>query len=143
MNKPPADTKPAPSPASFAHSLLATKEDIDEMGHVNNVVYVRWIQEVAAAHWASAATPAMKQNYLWVVVRHEVDYLSPAFEGDTITGTTWVGEATGARSERYVELTRKETGKVLIKAKTTWCMLDAVTLKPKRVDPEIMQLLKT
>lgn len=131
------------SAATYSHALKATKEDIDEMGHVNNVVYVRWIQEVAAAHWAHAATAAMKQNYLWVVVRHEVDYLSPAFEGDVITGTTWIGEATGAKSERYVELTRKETGKVLIKAKTTWCMLDAATLKPRRVDPEITQLLGT
>jgi len=128
--------------ASFSHSIHATKEDIDEMGHVNNVVYVRWIQEVAAAHWAQAATAEMKQKYLWVVLRHEVDYVNPSFEGDAITGTTWLGEATGARSERYVELKLQTSGKVLIKAKTIWCMLDAHTLKPKRVDPEIMETFK-
>ena len=78
--------------------------DIDELGHVNNAVWVQWIQEVALAHWYSVADPAHQDAYIWVVVRHEIDYLRAAFDGETLTGRTWVGEAPkGARFDRHME----------------------------------------
>ena len=132
-----------PSEKDFSITFSVQKSDIDELGHVNNVVYVRWVQEVAAAHWDSLASSEIKQKYVWVVLRHEIDYLNAAFENDTITATTWVGESNGARSERFVHITNTNTGKLIAKAKTTWCMLDGATMRPKRVDKEVVNLLRS
>jgi acyl-CoA thioester hydrolase len=78
--------------SSFNHSLKVVRADIDELGHVNNVVYVRYVQEVAAAHWSIVADEALREKYLWVVLRHEIDYKHPAFLNEVIRATTWVGE---------------------------------------------------
>ena len=66
----------------YEHRIIAPPDAIDELGHVNNAVWVQWIQEVALAHWYSLADPGHQEDYIWVVVRHEIDYLRPAFEGD-------------------------------------------------------------
>ena len=123
----------------FQQVLQVLPSDIDDMGHVNNVVYVRWIQEVAAAHWNHAASASLKAKYAWVVLRHEIDYKNPAFLLDEITGLTWVGDYTGARFDRYVRLLAAK--KVLAEAKTTWCLLDAKSLRPIRIPEEIISLL--
>ncbi len=132
-----------PNGKDFCISITVHKNDIDELGHVNNVVYVRWVQEAAAAHWDSLASSEIKQKYVWVVLRHEIDYLSAAFENDPITASTWVGDSNGARSERFVHITNTNTGKLIAKAKTTWCMLDGATMRPKRVDEEVIYLLRS
>src|SRR5689334_7619015 len=75
----------------FEMTLTAGPEHIDELGHVNNAVWVQWIQQVAVAHWDAVADPAYKDAYFWVVVRHEIDYLRPAHEGDMVTARTWIG----------------------------------------------------
>jgi len=137
-----AMSKTHPNENDFTRTIAVLAGDIDDMSHVNNVVYVRWVQDVAAAHWAALASREARQKYLWVVLRHEIDYISPAVAGDTIAATTWVGESTGPRSERFVQITNKTTGKLLAKAKTTWCLLDGVTMKPKRVDEHVVALLK-
>jgi acyl-CoA thioester hydrolase len=139
------EQKPAPMihphPDKFSHSLKVSEQDIDILGHVNNVVYLRYVQEVATAHWHHAASEALQQKYLWVVLRHEIDYLRPAFLNEEIIGYTWVGEHQGAKFDRYVTLCHATTGKVLAEAKTTWCLLDAATLRPKRIDAEILAIL--
>jgi acyl-CoA thioester hydrolase len=132
-----------PNENDFSLSITVLRNDIDELGHVNNVVYVRWVQEVAAAHWNSLPSAEIRQKYLWVVVRHEIDYVRAAFEGDHLIATTWVGESNGARSERIVHIIHAKTGNLIAKAKTMWCMLDGVTMKPKRVDEEVNNLLKS
>ena len=97
-------------------TLTAGPEHIDELGHVNNAVWVQWIQQVAVAHWDSVADAAHKDAYFWVVVRHEIDYLRAAVEGDRITARTWVGEAPqGARFDRLMEFTGAD-GKVCVRA---------------------------
>jgi acyl-CoA thioester hydrolase len=126
----------------FFYPLNVHKDDIDELGHVNNVVYVRYIQEAATAHWNSITTEAQRRESVWVVLRHEIDYISPAFEGDELLATTWVGDTSGARSDRFVELVNKITGKLIAKSKTTWCQVDAITFRPKRVEEPIINLLK-
>jgi acyl-CoA thioester hydrolase len=131
-----------PNEKDFSITIHVTKNDIDELGHVNNVVYVRWVQEVAAAHWDSLASSETKQKYVWVVLRHEIDYLSAAFENDSLIATTWVGESNGARSERFVQITHPKNGKLIAKAKTIWCMLDGATMRPKRVDEEVVRVLR-
>lgn len=132
-----------PNVNDFSLAITVHKNDIDELGHVNNVVYVRWVQEVAAAHWDSLASSEIKQKYVWVVLRHEIDYLNAAFENDPIAATTWVGESNGPRSERFVHIANTKTGKLIAKAKTTWCMLDGATMRPKRVDEEVVRLLSS
>jgi acyl-CoA thioester hydrolase len=124
----------------FQHTIKILPADIDEMGHVNNVVYVRWVQEVAAAHWHSVATDALRSRYLWVVLRHEIDYRNPAFLTDTILGTTWVGIHNGAKFERFVTLQNQE-GKAVAEAKTLWCMLDGLSMRPTRITGEVLALL--
>ena len=90
----------------FSHSFCVANSDIDEHNHVNNVAYLRWIQEVALAHWVAEATPEMKKKYKWFVLRHEIDYKNRAFEGEEITSLTWDGKATKITCERYTEIRR-------------------------------------
>ena len=79
----------------FSHSFCVAAGDIDEQGHVNNVAYLRWIQDIAVAHWRHAASDEMIAKFSWVVIRHEIDYKKQAFENEEITATTWVGECPG------------------------------------------------
>ena len=118
--------------------LTAGPEHIDELGHVNNAVWVQWIQQVAVSHWDSAADPLHRGAYYWVVVRHEIDYLRPAHEGDRVTARTWVGEAPqGARSDRFIEFSGAD-GKTLVRAKTQWAIIDKALGRPIRVPREVM-----
>jgi acyl-CoA thioester hydrolase len=129
-------------PMKFHHPIQVQREDIDELGHVNNVVYLRYVQEAATAHWNALVDKELNKQVLWVVLRHEIDYLSPAFEGDELTAITWVGHTQGVKSERHVEIVNARTNKPVIRAQTTWCMLDAGTGKPKRIEEAIIRKLK-
>ena len=122
----------------YEKKLTARPEHIDELGHVNNAVWVQWIQEVALAHWYSVADPAHQDDYIWVVVRHEIDYLRAVRAGETVTGRTWVGEAPkGARFDRLMEFVGDD-GKVRVKARTTWAIIDKAAGRPIRVPPEVI-----
>lgn len=129
-------------PRAFRHQLKAQESDMDELGHVNNVVYLRWVQEVAAAHWEHAATDAMKKQYLWVVLRHEIDYLRPAFAGEEIVGYTWIGNHKGAKVERFVSLYKAGSEKPIAEAKTSWCLLDAESMRPRRIDARMVEVFQ-
>ncbi len=121
----------------FEQDFTATEAEIDELGHVNNAAWVRWIQEIATAHWRAAAPPAHVDAYVWVVTRHEIDYLRALGPGETVLGRTWVGEAPkGARFDRHVDFTGAD-GKPRVRAKTTWAILDKTTGRPLRVPPEV------
>ena len=121
----------------FAHTFTVEAGDIDVMGHVNNVVYVRWIQEVAVKHWMAKASAEQIASVLWVVVRHEIDYLRPAFLGDNLIAHTWVGAATAATYERFTEITRAGDDKTIVRARSVWCPVNAETKRPRRVDAEM------
>jgi acyl-CoA thioester hydrolase len=119
-------------------TLTAGPEHIDELGHVNNAIWVQWIQQVAVAHWDSVSDPLHRDAYYWVVVRHEIDYLRAAHEGDRVTARTWVGEAPqGARSDRFVEFVGAD-GKTLVRARTQWAIIDKALGRPIRVPREVM-----
>ena len=123
---------------TFELAFDALPEHIDELGHVNNAVWVQWIQHIAVAHWYSVADPAHDAAYFWVVTRHEIDYLRAAFEGDRVIGKTWVGDAPkGARFDRHVEFTGKD-GKLCVRAKTSWAIIDRAAGRPIRVPPEVV-----
>lgn len=122
----------------FELAFTARPEHIDELGHVNNAVWVQWIQQVAVAHWESVADPAHRDSYFWVVVRHEIDYLRAACEGDQIAARTWVGEAPkGARFDRLVEFIGPD-GKTCVRARTVWAIIDRAGGRPIRVPPEVV-----
>ena len=122
----------------FELEFLAAPEHIDELGHVNNAVWVQWIQTIAVAHWHSVCDPAHHDAYFWVVVRHEIDYLRAALEGETITARTWAGEKPqGARFDRHMEFVGDD-GKIRVRARSWWAILDKTSGRPLRVPPEVV-----
>lgn len=110
--------------------------DVDGMGHVNNIVYVRRIQEAALAHWFAVAPAEAQAAMTWVVLRHEIDYLQAARPGDTVRARTWLGEAKAIRYERLTAIVRGD-GATLARARTLWCPVDLATGRPRRVPPEV------
>ncbi len=121
----------------FELTFTAAPEHIDELGHVNNAVWVQWIQEVATTHWRAVAAPEHVAAYIWVVIRHEIDYLRAAGPGETVTARTWVPEPPrGARFDRHIEFTGAD-GKVRVRARTTWAIIDKATGRPLRVPAEV------
>lgn len=122
---------------AFELRIPVEPEDIDELGHVNNVVYLRWVQEAAVAHWHASAPPEDQQTLVWVVTRHEIDYKRPAVLGDEVVATTWVGPATRFGFDRLTELRRAVDGKLLARARTVWCPIDRRTGKRADVRPEV------
>lgn len=123
---------------AYTRSFTARAEHIDELGHVNNTVWVQWIQDIATAHWDAAARPQDNAQYFWVVVRHEIDYRGNIAEGESVTGETWIdGQAQGAKSDRRVDF-RNAAGKVIVSARTTWAMLDRASQRLVRVRPEVI-----
>ena len=122
----------------FEMALTAAPAHIDELGHVNNAVWVQWIQQVAVAHWDSVADAAHRDAYYWVVVRHEIDYLRAAHAGDRIVARTWVGEAPrGARFDRLMEFAGPDE-KICVRARTQWAIIDKALGRPIRVPPEVI-----
>lgn len=121
----------------FARTFVARPADIDELGHVNNTVWVRWVQDIATAHWRAVAAPEHVQAYIWVVTRHEIDYRGNVAEGASVTGETWIpGEPKGARFDRCVEF-RDETGKLLVSVRSTWAMIEKASGRLARIRPEV------
>jgi len=121
----------------FELPILVEAADIDELGHVNNVTHVRWVQDAAVAHWRARAPAADQAKLFWIVLRHEIDYKQPARLGDTVVARTWVGAASRLKFERHTEVLRESDGRLLAKARTLWCPIDAETGKPASVSPEV------
>lgn len=123
-----------PKQEIFELPITVEARHLDELNHVNNVVYLQWVQDAAAAHWNRKATEQMKSAYLWVVLSHYLEYKRPALLGEQLTARTYVQNYDGPKSERHVQVLKGET--LLVQAKTTWCLLDAVSKRPRRVPQE-------
>lgn len=122
----------------FEREFTARPEHIDALGHVNNAVWVQWVQDIATAHWDAMAEPAHAAACLWVVTRHEIDYRGNVSQGEAVAGETWIeGEPRGATSVRRVDF-RDAAGKVIVSAATTWAMLDRESGRLARVRPEVV-----
>jgi acyl-CoA thioester hydrolase len=123
--------------ARYTTRITAGPDDIDVLGHVNNAVWVKWIQDVAVAHWLAIAAAEHHAAYIWVVTRHEIDYRGNVSEGETVTAETWVPEPPrGARFDRHMRFTG-EDGKVRVEARTTWALLDRATGRLIRVPADV------
>lgn len=122
---------------SFSVTFTAQPEDIDELGHVNNAVWVQWIQQVATAHWITVADPTHVDAYIWVVTRHEIDYLRALGPGGTVIARTWIPDPPkGARFDRMVEFIGVD-GKAHVRSRTTWAIIDKSIGRPIRVPAEV------
>ena len=123
----------------FTITRVVVSEEIDNLNHVNNVVYVQWVQDIATLHWEYLVKGITAEDLIWVLVKHEIDYIGQAVLNDEIILKTWVGETKGVKSIRHVEIFKED--KLLAKSKTTWCLLDSKTLRPTRITEEIFNLL--
>lgn len=135
--------KPDAPPQAFEITVAVQPADIDGQNHVNNTVYLRWVQEVATAHWEARAPADARDTFGWVVLRHEIDYKTPAGLGDEVVLRTWVGQATRVTFERFTEMRRASGGEFLSRARTIWVPVNAATGKPARVPPEVRALFST
>ena len=136
-------TGPGSQANAFELPIAVQPDDIDRLGHVNNVVYLRWIQDAAIAHWRVLATPAQQTEVAWVVVRHEIDYKRPVRLGDGVVARTWVGLASRNTFERHTEIVRTSDGKMLAQARTLWCPVDPGTGRPVHVSADIRARFST
>ena len=131
------------APRSFQLALRVGEGDLDERRHVNNVVYLRWVQDVATAHWRAVASAEAQVEVAWVALRHEIDYKAAGVLGDDLVVRTWVGEAEGLTFERHTEVLRAADGRLLARARTLWCPVDARNGRPRRVTAQIRAQFST
>ena len=122
---------------AFELTVAVLPADIDELGHVNNTVYLRWVQDAATAHWEALASAEAQAAIVWVVLRHEIDYKMAARAGDKILLRTWVGQASRLTFERFTEILRAGDRSLLAQARTLWCPINPGTGRPTRVTPEL------
>ena len=121
----------------FAKTFTALPEHIDELGHVNNAVWLTWVQDIATAHWSAVADPVHVERYVWVVTRHEIDYRGNVGLGESVAAETWIPNSPrGAQFDRCVEF-RDAAGKRLVAVKSTWAMLDKTSGRLVRVPPDV------
>lgn len=122
---------------AFRTRRIAHPADIDFMGHVNNLVYLRWATEVAGEHWLSLASEEMQASGLWVVLRHEIDYRGELVEGDEVEVSTWLGEAKGARYGRFIDIRKPGAAKPSAAVHTIWGYIDTERRRPRRIPDSV------
>ena len=120
------------------HALAIAPGDIDFMGHVNNAVYLTWVQEAVIAYWRRVAPAEAVAQHLWVAIRHEITYRRPAFLDDRIVASVEADGEQGARAFFSTIISRGE--EILAEVKSSWCCLDAATMRPARLAREVVRL---
>lgn len=125
----------------YTRSFTIPAEVIDENGHVNNVAYVQWMQDIAVEHYASiGGIEAQGAEATWFVREHKIEYLRPAFAGDEIEIRTWVENVRRVRSLRKYEFVRKLDGRTLVRGETDWVFVDAKTGAPRPIPQQVASL---
>ena len=119
--------------------ITVSKNDLDDLNHVNNVVYIQWIQAIAKKHWKNLVSNEIIKNYYWVLLEHQIKYLYPALLDDKISIKTYIKKTEEIKSSRVVEIYNKDTNKLLVTSKTIWCLINSKTNKPTRITDEIRQ----
>lgn len=109
--------------------------DIDFMGHVNNARYLGWVQDAVVSHWQKLAPPEAVAQHLWVALKHEITYRKPAFLDDEVIATVILEKIHGARA--FYETLIKRGEEVIAEVKSSWCCVDARTLRPTRIAEDI------
>lgn len=126
----------------FTRTFEPSPADIDDNGHVNNVVYLGWAQDMAIAHWRSRAPADAQATWAWIALRHEVDYRRALLPGETATARTWVSDvAQGPRFDRFVRIDGPD-GQMCAQVHTTWVLIEQTTGRPRRVPEAITALFR-
>lgn len=110
--------------------------DIDFMGHVNNASYLKWVQEAVLDHWRALAPAEVAAQHLWVALKHEITYRKPAFLDDDVFATVLLEKVHGARA--FYETVIRRGEEVLAEVKSSWCCVDAATLRPARLARDVI-----
>jgi acyl-CoA thioester hydrolase len=121
---------------SFRHQVAIEPADIDHMGHVNNAVYLKWVQDAVVDYWRSVAPPDAVASHLWVALKHEITYLKPTFLQDNVVAEVIAEKVEGARAMFTTVLRRGE--EKLSEIKSSWCCLDAASLRPARLARDVV-----
>ena len=130
-----------PISSVYSKTYKIPKSAIDENGHVNNVAYVQWMQDIAVEHYSSiGGVIAQGPDATWVVREHKIEYLLPAFAGEEIEIKTWVENVRRVRSLRKYEFVRKSDGKVLVRGETDWVFVDVKTGAPRAIPEEVSRV---
>jgi acyl-CoA thioester hydrolase len=127
-------------PAIFTYTLTVPQSAIDEYGHVNNVIYVQWMQDVTIRQGESIPEYKQPENTGWYVREHRIEYLTPAYLGDEIEARTWLSEMKRVRAIRKYEFTRKAHGKVIARGESQWIFVELATGRPIAIPPEMRAL---
>ena len=122
--------------ATYHHPIGILPADIDHMGHVNNSVYLKWVQEAVIRYWESLAPPEAVARHLWVALSHEIKYRRPTFLDDIVVADVIAEKVDGAKALFTTVIKRGEV--VLAEVKSSWCCLDAVTHRPARLARDIV-----
>jgi acyl-CoA thioester hydrolase len=126
---------------TFRRTRTVRAEDCDQLGHVNNAVWVRFVVELADAHSRAVGLDWKAYGRLggmFIVRRHEIDYRAPALPGESLVEETWLEAMAGARSVRRARFTRESDGALLVEATTQWAFVDTKTHRPRRILPEVL-----
>jgi acyl-CoA thioester hydrolase len=124
----------------YEQELTVTKAHIDGLHHVNNIEYVKWVQDIAEAHWDLKTSHEIRQNHYWFMISHHITYKGEAFLGDSILLKTFILESKGAKSTRIVEIYNKKTNKLLAISETIWCFMSHEAHRPTRIPKAIVDL---
>lgn len=124
----------------YSFEIKVPESSIDELGHVNNVVYLEWVQLASQKHWESRVSKDIREKGKWVVLNHFIAYKSAAFKDDVLVVKTWVESMDGVKSKRHVSISKKVDAQLVVKAETLWCYIDAQTHRPKRISPALSRL---
>ena len=126
---------------TYSKTIIVPNGSIDENGHVNNVIYVQWMQDIAVEHYSSiGGIEAQGTESTWVVREHKIEYLLPAYAGEEIEIRTWVENIRRVRSLRKYEFIRKSDGKTLVKGETDWVFMDVRTGSPRAVPDAVIKV---
>jgi acyl-CoA thioester hydrolase len=124
----------------FVITIKVSPVHLDFVNHVNNVVYVQWMQDIATMHWDALASNKLKNEILWMIKRHEIDYHNQAFLNDELRMETWTGEYTNVTWKGHYEITRPSDKKKIIAAASVWIPIDTATQRPRRIDEELLMI---
>lgn len=128
---------------SFETALVRTvvpgAADFDELGHVNNVVYLRWVQDIAITHWHRVAPPETIATDVWVALKHTIEYRDPILPGQSAQVRTWLGAVKGPRFDRHVDIRKPGAKRFSARATTEWCRIDRTTGRPKRIGDDVLE----
>ena len=124
---------------TLEQEIIVSKKDLDDLNHVNNMVYISWVLDIAKKHWNNLVDIQTIKNFYWVLLEHQIKYHGPAFLGEKIKIKTYIDKTEGDKSIRIVEIYNSETNKLLVKSMTIWCLINSKTHKPYRIPDEIKQ----